>query len=63
MTIAGNTSGAVVSWSRNQAPGLRRTASQAQSAAKGTASVAVDAPRMSVFTIESRNEPGPRNSA
>ena len=57
--MAGITSGAVAIWSRIHAPGLRRAASQAQSAVKGTTKVDTDAPSTKVFQIESRNEPGP----
>ena len=57
--MAGNTSGSVTRWSSIAAPGTRRTTSQAHSAVNGTTIVAVAAPRISVLTIESRNEPGP----
>ena len=60
--MAGKTSGSVTRWSRILAPGTRRTTSQAHKAVNGTTMVAVAAPRISVFTMESRNEPGPNRT-
>ena len=60
--IAGKTSGSMTRWSSRTAPGTRRTTSHAHSAVNGTTIVAVEAPRISVFTIESRNEPGPNST-
>jgi hypothetical protein len=55
-TIAGNTSGALASWSRIQAPGNRRTTSQAASVVNPAMSVAVEIARMNVFAIAEVNE-------
>jgi hypothetical protein len=50
----------VAIWSSSQAPGRRRTASQAHSAVNGTTAVAVAAPSTRVLAIEERNDPGAR---
>ncbi len=60
--MAGKMSGSVARWSRTAAPATRRTTNQAHSAVKGTTSVAVEAPRMSVLRMASRNEPGPSST-